>query len=180
MRKHNGMRPQDVAILLKIIALKSIDWQLVPLSSSLQISISEISESLNRSRLAGLVDYQKKRPNKQSILEFLEHGVKYVFPQKPGAMSKGIVTAHSHPFMKQYFSSEENYVWADRDGEVIGQTIEPFYEKQPLAAKSDPEFYKLLALVDVLRVGKVREVKIALEELKRILLYESSKQYLPD
>jgi len=175
MRKHNGMRPQDVAILLKIIALKSNDWQLVPLSSNMLISISEISESLNRSRLAGLVDYQKKRPNKQSILEFLEHGVKYVFPQKPGAISRGIVTAHSHPFMKQYFSTEENYVWADRDGEVLGQTIIPFYEKQPQAAKSDPDFYKLLALADVLRVGKVREVKIAMEELKKILLHESSK-----
>lgn len=169
------MRPQDVAILLKIITLGSNDWQLVPLSNDLLISISEISESLNRSRLAGLVDYQKKRPARQSLLEFLEHGVKYVFPQKPGAISRGIVTAHSHPFMKQYFSTEENYVWADRDGDVLGQTIDPFYEKQPQAAKSDPEFYKLLALVDVLRVGKVREVKIAMEELKRILHHESPK-----
>ena len=61
MRKHNGMRPQDVAILLKIILLDSKNWQLVGLSSALKISISEISESLNRSRLAGLVDYNKKK-----------------------------------------------------------------------------------------------------------------------
>jgi len=169
------MRPQDVAILLKIIALNSKEWQLVPLSNELLISISEISESLNRSRLAGLVDYHKKRPNKQSMLEFLEHGVKYVFPQKPGAMSRGIVTAHSHPFMKRIFNSEENYVWADQEGEVIGQVIEPFYEKQPKAVKKDPEFYKLLALVDVLRVGRVREIKVAIDELKRILLHEPSK-----
>jgi len=175
MRKHNGMRPQDVAILLKIIALKSKDWQLVPLSNELLISISEISESLSRSRLAGLIDYHKKRPNKQSILEFLKHGVKYVFPQQPGAMSRGLVTAHSHPFMKRFFNSAENYVWADPEGELIGQVIEPFYEKQPKAAKKDPEFYKLLALVDVIRVGKVREVKVAIDELKRILLHESSK-----
>jgi len=55
------MCPQDVAILLKIILLNSERWQLVKLSSSLKISISEISESLNRSRLAGLVDYNKKK-----------------------------------------------------------------------------------------------------------------------
>lgn len=178
MRKHNGMRPQDVAILLKIISLGNYkDWQLVPLSNELLISISEISESLNRSRLAGLVDYHKKRPNKHSILEFLEHGIKYVFPQQPGAMSRGIVTAHSHPFMKQHFKSEENYVWPDREGEVIGQVIEPFYEKQPQAAKADQKFYKLLALVDVLRVGKVREIKIAINELKRIFLHEPSNQH---
>lgn len=168
------MRPQDVAILLKIIAMKKREWQLVPLSNDLFISISEISESLNRSRLAGLIDHDKKRPNKNSILEFLIHGVKYVFPQRPGARSRGIATAHSHNFLKKHFSSEENYVWADRDGDMIGEVIEPFYEKQPKAAKADPEFHKLLALVDVLRVGRVREVKLATEEL-RTLFYESSK-----
>ncbi|HEU5292802.1 MAG TPA: hypothetical protein VFU05_19275 [Cyclobacteriaceae bacterium] len=169
MRKHNGMRPQDVAILLKIIALKNKEWQLVPLANELKISMSEISESLNRSRLAGLVDYNKKRPNKISILEFLEHGVKYVFPQQPGALSRGIVTAHSHPFMRKFFKSQENYVWPTRIGDVIGQVIEPFYEKQPQAASEDPEFYKLLSLVDVIRVGKVREVKIAVDELNQMI-----------
>jgi hypothetical protein len=175
MRKHNGMRPQDVAILLKIIALQNSDWQLQSLSNSLYISISEISESLNRSRFAALVDFHKKRPNRNNILEFLEHGVKYVFPQAPGTMVKGIPTAHSHPFMKKHFHSELNYVWPAQRGDIIGQMIEPFYEKQPEAAKADEHFYKLLALVDVIRVGKVREIKIALEELKRVILNEPSK-----
>lgn len=168
------MRPQDVAILLKIIALDSNEWQLQPLSTALFISISEISESLNRSRMARLVDYNKKRPNRQSIIEFLEHGVKYVFPQEPGALVKGMPTAHSHPFMKEFFHGESAYVWPDASGGQIGQMIEPFYPGQPKAAKTDPQFYKMLALVDTVRVGKVREVKVALQELKNIITYESS------
>jgi hypothetical protein len=164
------MRPQVVAILLKIVAKNKEDWQIQPLSNELRISTAEISESLNRSRMAGLVDFKKKRPNRNSLMEFLQHGVKYVFPQNPGAMSKGLPTAHSHPFMKSHFHSETNYVWPDAKGKVIGQVIEPFYERQAEAALDDREFYLLLALVDAIRVGRVRESKIASDELKRILL----------
>jgi hypothetical protein len=172
MRKHNGMRPQDIAILLKIIAMNLQHWQLVELSNSLHISISEISESLNRNRLAGLIDYNKKIVNRQSLLEFLEHGIRYVFPLQPGSMVRGIPTAHSHPFMKNYFISEMNYVWPDNKGNVMGLMIEPLYLKQVEAVKEDLLYYKLLSLVDVIRVGKVREVKYAVDELKNQILQE--------
>jgi DNA-binding transcriptional regulator GbsR (MarR family) len=170
MRKHNGMRPQDVAILLKIVALENGHFQLSQLSSSLFISLSEISESLNRSQIASLIDYDKKRVNRQNFFEFLEHGVRYVFPQEPGTMVRGIPTAHSHAFMKKNFSSETDYVWPDTEGKVLGLKIEPLYLKQVEAVKNDDTFYKLLALVDVIRVGKVREIKMAINELRKIIL----------
>ncbi len=179
MRKHNGMRPQDIAILLKICSINESNWQLVPLSNSLRISISEISESMNRSRLAHLVDHNKKRVNRQNLLEFLEHGMRYVFPQEPGAMVRGIPTAHSHPDMKRNFISEMDYVWPDSGGTSMGLRVEPFYVKQVEAVKEFPLFYKLLSLVDVLRVGKVREVKFAMEELKKHL-YESKLEHSKD
>jgi predicted transcriptional regulator len=65
MRKHNGIRPQDIVILLKIASLSNENWQLSTLSASLQLSISEISESLNRSKLAKLINEDKK------IIEFI-------------------------------------------------------------------------------------------------------------
>ncbi len=174
MRKHNGMRPQDVAILLKIVAIDNVSWQLAGIANALRISISEISESLNRSRIAGLIDYNKKKVNRQNLLEFLEHGIRYVFPQEPGAMVRGVPTAHSHPAMKQKFISEIDFVWPDHNGTVIGLMIEPLYQKQVLAVGGDIMFYKLLALVDVIRVGKQREVKYAIGELRKQLLNESS------
>jgi len=76
--------------------------------------------------------------------------------------------------MKKYFISEMNYVWPDNKGEVMGLTIEPFYKRQVEAVKEDKAFYRLLALVDVIRVGKVREVKHAIKELKKSVLHESS------
>lgn len=167
------MRPQDIPVLLKIISLDDSPWGIQPLSNALFISLSEISESLNRSRVAGLIDHSKKRVNRQSLMEFIEFGVKYVFPQEPSAMNKGMATALSHPFMKEKFSSEYKYVWPDAKGELVGLVIEPFYDKQPAAARQDPLFYKLLALMDVVRVGKVREVNVALTEIRKIILHES-------
>ena len=172
MRKHIGMRPHDIAILLKIVALCNEIWQMTELAHSLKISASEVFESLNRSQFAGLINYSAKKLNRLNLLEFLEHGVKYVFPQHPGSLLRGIPTAHSHPLMKKHFKSEMNYVWPSTKGEVLGLTIEPFYPKQIEAVNEDAEFYKLLALVDVLRVGKVREIKFAKEELRKVILDE--------
>jgi hypothetical protein len=170
MRKHNGMRPQDVPILLKIIALNEKPWQLSEISTSLRISISEVSESLNRSKLANLIDYNKKKINRHNLLDFLKFGIRYVFPQQPGSMARGIPTAHSHPSMKSIFVSDLNYVWPDNKGTSLGLVIEPFYPKQTEGVLEDEIYYKLLSLVDVIRVGKVREVNYAMEELKAIIL----------
>lgn len=172
MRKHNGMRPQDIAILLKIIAVGSSEWRLQSLSDSMSISLSEISESLNRSSIAGLIDYRKEKISRQNLFEFLIHGVKYVFPAEPGSLAKGIPTAHSHQYMKQFFKSEMNYVWREPSGNILGILIEPFYKKQVEAVINDEIFYKLMALIDVVRVGRVREQKVAIDELKRMILNE--------
>jgi hypothetical protein len=168
------MRPQDVAILLKIVSKDSEHWHLAEIANSLRISISETSESLNRSRIAGLIDPTKKKINRQNLMEFLEHGVRYVFPQEPGSMVRGIPTAHSHVSMKNKFVSEIDYVWPAINGKILGLKIDPFYPKQVEAVNDDDTYYKLLSLVDVIRVGKVREVKYAVGELKRNILYESS------
>lgn len=170
------MRPQDIAVLLKIISLGDSPWNLSDLSYHLKISISEISESLNRSMLAGLIDYKKKKVSRLSLLEFLEHGIKYVFPQQPGAMVRGVPTAHSHPLIKGQFISELDYVWPDPKGDSIGLMIEPLYQRQAEAIREDGTLYYLLALLDMLRVGKSREKKYAIDELKKALLHERSQK----
>ncbi len=167
------MRPQDIVVLLKIITVKNNSWQNKDLANDLFISQSEISDSLNRSSMGGLIEHEKKKKvHRKSLMEFIEHGLHYVFPAQPGGMINGLYTAHSHPFMQQHFSSELNYVWPDPRGEVRGLSIEPLYKEQVKAARQDEALYLMLALVDVVRVGKVREMEMAIRELKRIV-YES-------
>jgi hypothetical protein len=170
MKTHNGMRPQDVLILLKIIALDRKDFYLKDLSQELSISSSEVTESVNRSMLAGLIAEDKKTVMRKALFEFLIHGLPYVFPQKPGALVPGIPTAHSAPPLSKEFKSDELYVWPDSKGEVRGQNIEPFHHGQIKAVKQDKMLYELLALCDALRVGKTREKKMAEEELRKRIL----------
>ncbi len=61
-------------------------------------------------------------------------------------------------------SSSEVYVWPDPQGVVRGQAIAPLYRSVPQAASNDPEFYALLSLIDALRVGRVREQRLAASE----------------
>jgi len=171
MRKHNGMRPQDIAVLLKIISKKEQPWQNKDLASELFISQSEISDSLNRNSMGGLIENEKKKKVfRKSLMEFIEHGLHYVFPVLPGTVVNGLYTAHSHPFMQQHFSSELNYVWPDPRGDVRGLSIEPLYKEQAKAARQDVTLYLMLALIDVIRVGRVRETELAIRELKKLIL----------
>ncbi len=119
------------------------------------------------------MDYNKTRVKRKNFFEFLKHGLRYVFPPTGGAMAKGIPTAHAHPFMKQHFNSDLIYVWPSIKGSVRGNVIELYYPNQILAVHNDELLYKLLALTDVLRIGRTREIEIASSELDKMLLNES-------
>jgi predicted transcriptional regulator len=175
MKQHSGMRPHDIVVLLKIISKGNTPWRHQDLSNELFISQSEISESLHRSQLAGLIDVDKKKVYRQSLLDFIEYGLRYVYPVKPGSMVNGIYTAHSHPFMQQQFKSEVNYVWPSERGPVRGLSIEPLYKDVVKAAISDEKLYKMLALIDIMRVGRTRELKIAIGELHKMIINEPQR-----
>lgn len=167
MKKHSGMRPHDVAVLLKIAAKEGTDWFMKDLAYELGISASEISESINRSVIAGLLFEDKKRLMKTALLDFLKYGLPYVYPQKPGALARGIPTAHSAAPLNKIIQSEEQFVWPYAEGSVRGQAIEPLHVNVPEACLKDKIFYEYMVLCEALRLGKVREKNIALEELEK-------------
>ncbi len=170
MKKHNGMRPQDIVVLLKIISIRDDDWRNIDIANAIGISPSEVSEALNRCKIARLIDSKKRKVNINSFEEFLVFGLKYVFPTEPGAIVKGIPRAHSASQIKEHISSNaEVYVWANARGSHRGQAIEPLYKSLPKMAQEDKLFYELLTIVDTIRVGRVREIKIAIEELQKRL-----------
>jgi hypothetical protein len=164
------MRPQDIVILLKIVSFKNGGWQYRDLASQLFMPVSEISVSLQRSNIAGLISTDTRKVHRQSLMEFLQYGLRYVFPISPEAMVTGMPAAHSHPFYKQFFGAEINYAWPYDEGNIRGLKIEPLHTNVPKAATQDELLYRLLASVDILRVGKIREVNKALEELKKVIL----------
>jgi len=168
MKTHNGMRPQDILVLLKIISIKNDNWRSIDIANSLKISPSEVSEALNRCKIARLIDRKKRTVHLNSLKEFLIYGLKYVFPVEPGSIVKGIPTAHSaYPINEHIVPGVDDYVWQYAKGNQRGQAIEPLYKTLPAIIQSDPLFYELLVIVDTIRVGRVREIKIAIEELEK-------------
>jgi len=172
MKKHNGMRPQDIVVLLKIISMQNKEWRNIDIANALKLSPSEVSEALNRCKIAKLINGKKKSVNPNSFKEFLIYGLKYVFPVEPGAIVRGIPTAHSAPPISENISQGGDiYVWPYAKGINRGQAIEPLYKTIPEVAQKDKSFYELLAITDTLRVGRAREIKIAIEELEKRMKY---------
>lgn len=169
--KYN-MKPQDILVLLKIIALDSQEWQQLTLAQELNLSQSEISQSLQRSKYAQLIDFSSKKVNKIAFYDFLIHGMSYVFPQRPASVVRGIATAHSAPPINEIINTTEVYVWPYAKGNTRGQAIIPLYSSAIEASLKDASLYELLAMVDVLRVGSTREKEIAKLELKKRILNE--------
>lgn len=167
MKKHNGMRPHDIVILLKIVAKGKQEWFMKDIANELFISNSEVSESLNRSALAGLIASDKKRVMKGALLEFIISGLKYVYPQQPSALVRGVVTAHSAKPLSKTIQSEEIYVWPYAEGNQRGFSIEPLHPNVPKAVLKDYILHELLSLVDAIRLGNVREQKLAAIELEK-------------
>jgi len=163
------LKPQDVVILLKIIAMRDKPWHHHTLAEELGMSQSEVSQSLTRSSYAGLIDTTKKKVNRFALKELLISAISYVFPQHPGPIVRGIATAHSAEPLNKFISSAEKYVWPSAKGTERGQAIEPLYSTVVQAVSKDPELYELLSLVDALRVGRTREKEIAKRELEKKL-----------
>lgn len=166
MRKHSGMRPQDIVILLKKITPTGSGMNGKQLAESLGISASEVSEALDRNLVAGLLDNTKSRVNTLALRDFLIYGLRYCFPVTIGGIVRGKPTALSaSPFSDVILSGEDAFVWPSIEGEARGQSIDPLFPSVPIAVTKDEDFYKLMAIADILRMGRVRERELAIKEL---------------
>ena len=164
------MRPHDIVVLLKIISYGDEPWLQKPMADDLVISQSELSKSIARSKNAGLLDDTGRKVRRLALMDFLQSGITYVFPQHPGPLVRGVSTSHSASPLKEKIQSDESFVWPSARGKVKGQAIVPLYKSVPEAALNDPKLHELLALVDAIRVGSARELKIAVSELKKRIL----------
>ncbi len=164
------MSPLDVVVLLKIISLGDQSWNQKNLSDSLGISQSEISKSLASSKYTGLLDPSGKIVRRLMMIDFLQYGITYVFPQQPGALVRGIPTAHSAAPLNAIIQATEAYVWPSGKGTLRGQSITPLYPSVVNAVQNDQKLYELLALVEAVRVGRAREKELAINELKSRIL----------
>ena len=145
------------------------------LAISLGISPSEVNAGLKRLRSCHLarLDIETGKPQiiRSALLEFLKHGLRYVFPAQFGDSGRGLATAWGAPPLQTKIvdSAELLPVWADAEGDIVGRTLSPLHPAAPIAARADPQLYELLAITDALRIGQARERKLAIQVLEKKL-----------
>lgn len=164
MRSFTGIKPQDVLIMLKLIVSPHASQK--DLANSLFISQGEISHGVQRLKISKLLNHDRK-VNTEACLEFLVHGLKYLYPAQIGTLAVGIPTSYARPGFKFVkFKEDDIYVWPHAEGKIRGIALKPFYETLPQASLQDEKLYSLASLVEMIRMGRAREQNLASEKLK--------------
>lgn len=160
------LKPQDLVIALKLAVLGPGAWTYESLAKDLAMSPSETHSGVKR-----LIQAKLLTPNRtvirESLREFLVHGVRYAFPPSLGGKARGIPTAHAaEPLAEEIQASDEDLpVWPYAEGTVRGQSFSPLYRSVPEVALKDRALYELLALTDAVRGGRARERELAAKML---------------
>lgn len=103
------------------------------------------------------------------MYEILAHATPYLMPVTLGAPDRGVATAHAGPDLRDRIRASTPYVWPYAEGTDHGPSIEPLDPCVPRVALQHPMFYRILALVDACRVGRIRERRIAQDTLRQLL-----------
>lgn len=153
------------------------------LAMEIGLSQAEAHNAVNRAAKAQLIasapDTRAKgrgRPprriavNRPALIEFVTHGVRYVFVPDRGRLTRGVPTAHAAPPLQLHLRTDGLApVWPDPRGSVRGEAFSPIYRSAVHAARIDPKLYELLALVDAIRGAGARERALATELFTQLI-----------
>lgn len=134
------------------------------------LSASEAHAAVKRLQESALVNGDR-RPMRRNAMEFLVHGLRYAFPLRPtGRMIRGTPTSYAAPVASKSFAATGlKPVWCGSSGDVFGQGCEPIYPTAPEAARRNPGLYDRLAVIDMLRGGRIRERQFAERKLQEMM-----------
>jgi hypothetical protein len=167
------LKPQDIVVLLKLSLVGDERPPYLKIANEVHMYPSEVYTSVKRARASQLLQgpEMQDRLNRSALLEFLVHGIRYAFPAEKGSLTRGIPTSYGASPLNEHIDagSDPLPVWPYADGHTRGYSLLPLHKNAPQAALEDVRLYQLLALVDALRDGRVRERRIAVEELRNRL-----------
>jgi hypothetical protein len=166
------LKPQDLCVLLKIVAIGPEPWSYQRLALELGMSASEVHAGVRRTAEVGLLSLGEGWgiPVPEALDELLVHGVRYVWPAAPGPVTMGIATGPWAPGVEDAPPVDGlPWVWPDAQGGLRGQALEPLYKSMPVAARRDGRLHVLLAFVDGIRAGNHEQRAWAVEALRTCL-----------
>lgn len=164
------IKRQDILILATLMGGQYANLSFAQLSGKAKLSVSETFAAVRRLRDSTILN-DARQINRSNAREFLLHALRYIFPVRYGDRNtSGIPAAYAAPIASAEFSVTGDIpVWPFAGGDTVGRCLEPIYPTAPVAAASDRAIYDNLAIIDMLRGGRLRERAFATRMIEEIL-----------
>lgn len=163
----DALSPADLLVALKLAVAPEHAGTVRALGTELGMSKSAVANALRKLEAAGVVRASARRVDKLALRELLVGAVRWLAPAVPGEVVLGLPTAHSVDVLARHFIGDPDpVVMPLEEGPLRGRAVEPLHPLAPAAAARDPELHRLLAVVDMLRIGGARDRQVAARELR--------------
>ena len=109
--------------------------------------------------------------NKIGLYSLLVNSIQFLIPAEVGSIINGVPTAFSSPDSREHFAQEEfPYVWSQQKGDTKGISLEPIYSKAALLKDNNDDLYKVLGILDLLRIPNARGRSFATKYFDDLLM----------
>ena len=164
----SALKPHDVCVGLQLVLTPSAPFR--EIAERTGLSLGEAHNSTKRLQASHLLLPHRREVNRRPFLDFLMHGVPYVYPGELGPETQGIPTGYSAPAFSGRILAHEAIVWPSLKGEVRGSALAPLCKKAPTFPETNPDLYRWLTVVDAMRVGRSRERDLSQRLLEEEIL----------
>lgn len=159
------LKPLDIAVLGWVRTVPgAMPWTQIEVASGLGVSQSSVHRAMRQLERSELLT-KDPRPFRDLVV----HAIRHVYPPSLGARARGLPTAWAHPVVAAHLQVSEALVWPYDEGGEVGPSLVPLHPCVPGAAERAPAFHELMAIIDVFRVGRVRDREVATERLEALL-----------
>lgn len=165
--------PFDIVLGLRML---SPAGTLSAIAEELAVAPSQVHASLVRLDFAGLLRSDARATNARALGEFILFGVRYAFPAVRGPLADGIPTAYSAAPLAAEIDALDVVVWPTRPSAetVRGFSVQPLYRQASRLSVTSPDTYRLLTLVDAMRLGDPRARSAARAHIEEVIGWRSA------
>ena len=138
------------------------------LAEEVGISTAEANHSVSRCSVLLNPDFTVRQ---EPFLDLLLYGIPYFIPAQKGAPVAGVPTAWGCALMQAHYAKlgDAPPVWPSESGEVRGMSVSPIYKSAPYVSRDHSRMYLGLAAIDLIRLGRARDVEVAMRVLRSLI-----------
>ena len=157
--------PQDILpLLLLFVEQEDAPLHQAQLASRMNWVPSALHRSLLRLHKSQLWNKDSNHINRHRSIQFLRYGLPHVFPAEIQQLCRGLSTAQ----LPDISQPQIPYVWPDETSNIMGMGVKPLDSGFVYLAKHEPDMKIWLDIIEVFRLGRNREVTLAVKMLEEI------------